>query len=216
MVYITGDIHGNIHDERFKFINKLNKDDIIIFLGDFGFDWSPKHIKEYNVPCKTLFIAGNHENYDILKNLPETELYGDTVKILKDNVYYLLTGNYYTIENKTFLIFGGATSIDRDCRIPFLSWWPDEVPTWEEFEKTKTALQNHNNKVNYFLTHTCSRSTSKDFFNYMNGFNDGTEDMIEELEKQIEGKYIHYFGHHHNDIKKDNQICMYTKIKKLF
>lgn len=215
MIYVTGDIHGNPSDERFKFLNKLTEEDIIIFLGDFGFDWSPKHIKKYNVPCKTLFLAGNHENYDVLKSLPEQELYGGKVKLLKENVYYLLNGNYYTIGKKTFFIFGGASSIDRDYRIPFLSWWPNEVPSWEEFEFAKKNLEEHGNKVNYLLTHTCSKSTSKEIFDYKNGFKDPVEDMIEELENQIKGSYINYFGHHHKNIKKDNHICLHDKIKKI-
>lgn len=78
MIYITGDCHGNF--ERFNtdiFPEQLemNKEDYVIICGDFGGIWdksgdSKKEAMILNqLECKsytTLFVDGNHENFDRL------------------------------------------------------------------------------------------------------------------------------------------------------
>ena len=74
MIYITGDTHGSF--EKFALVNfpeqeELTKNDYVIICGDFGiwdnstrerinFDW----LEHKNFT--TLFVDGNHENYDLL------------------------------------------------------------------------------------------------------------------------------------------------------
>ena len=78
MIYVTGDTHGDI--DRFKApeLKKLRSGDTLIICGDFGFPFLPTDIikgsqtnGEYrfwtqflaNLPCKILFIDGNHDNH---------------------------------------------------------------------------------------------------------------------------------------------------------
>ena len=215
MIYLTGDIHANFEDIRFDTLMNLNKEDIVIFLGDFGFDWNEEKISKYNVPCITLFLAGNHENFDILDNLPREEHFGAEVGVLKDRVYHLLTGNIYTIEKKKFLIFGGADSIDKMYRTAYVSWWPHEIPTMTEYLNAEKNLKENNYKIDYLLTHTCSPETSSKFFNYYERIKDPTEDMIKALEDIITSPYYHYFGHHHKFVSDGKHTCLYYEMMEL-
>ena len=82
MVYLTGDTHGDI--QRFKQgkLRWLGKKDTVVVLGDFGFVWdgSAAERKRLNWlrkrPYTVLFLDGSHENYDLLAQYPETELFG--------------------------------------------------------------------------------------------------------------------------------------------
>lgn len=48
MIYVTGDLHGDLKRFKDKGIKKLKKNDYLIVCGDFGFIWSgTKKEKEY-------------------------------------------------------------------------------------------------------------------------------------------------------------------------
>ena len=87
----------------------------------------------------------------------------------------------FDINGKTFFTFGGASSHDvqggilnrNDCdfdyerrkaidsglpfRIVHESWWPQELPNEEEMEEGRHNLEKLNYKVDYVITHCCSR-----------------------------------------------------------
>ena len=65
---------------------------------------------------------GNHDNYDIIEKLPEIEMFGAKVLKVSDNVFYLKRGEVYHIEEKQFLVLGGAMSDDKVWRKPHESW----------------------------------------------------------------------------------------------
>ena len=51
---------------------------------------------------------------------------------------------------------GGATSVDKEYRIPYSSWWPQELPGERNFEEARTKLDSVGWRVDYVITHTCS------------------------------------------------------------
>lgn len=78
-IYITGDTHGDIdifklNKKEFKIQNHLTKSDYVIICGDFGlvFDLYESQrerdlLKWLNDrPWTTLFVDGNHENFNRL------------------------------------------------------------------------------------------------------------------------------------------------------
>lgn len=219
-IYVTGDTHANLDEKRSEFIQSLSSSDILIVLGDFGYTWTPSILDNYHAPCITLAVDGNHDNFSYLNGCPAIEKYGSSVQVIKENVYRLITGNIYTIEDLRFFIFGGATSLDKGRRLPYVSWWPEEVPSKSDFDRALTNLEHSQWSFDYFLSHTCSEQTSLDFFNYPNKFYDPVERMISELEHSIrsnnpDANYLHLFGHHHENIVATKKICLYEKIVKL-
>ena len=111
--------------------------------------WLQKLMK----PFKILAVMGNHDNYDLIEKLPEVEMFGAKVLKVSDNVFYLKRGEVYIIEDKRFLVLGGAMSDDKAWRKAHESWWEQEE--WSEEEKeTCLAKIKENNNFDYVLSHT--------------------------------------------------------------
>ena len=135
MIYITGDVHGDIV-ERFNPVmmpgeDRWDENDILIVTGDFGLIMYPridlyadkiaqeKKKIEYleKKPYTVLFCDGNHENFDrLLTEFPEEERYGGTVKRIARNVFWLRRSQVYTVSGASFFVFGGAYSPDKAKR----------------------------------------------------------------------------------------------------
>jgi len=213
--YFTGDTHGT-WDEREKFFKNLNPDDRVIVLGDFGWNWDINHINGFIPNCEWLSVLGNHENYNLVEQMPIEERYGGKVRKMKDNVYFLLNGEYYNIDGHTMFVFGGALSIDMHYRTPYVSWWPQEIPSSKDYENAMTNLEKNGWTMDFLLTHTCEDRLAKDMFGYEYVIYDPTARMIEEIKNSIaehKGHYgYHLFGHHHDNVTKGNCICMFEDI----
>ena len=112
------------------------------------------------LPYTVLFIDGNHENYDMLAEYSVSSWNGGKVQFISDSIIHLMRGQVYSIEGNTFFTFGGALSYDKDRRSPHESWWPQEIPTFEEYEEALENLSKVNNTVDYVITHDCPTSWS--------------------------------------------------------
>ena len=126
-IFITGDTHGELEinklgAKQFPIGVSLSKDDYVIICGDFGLIWDNGKTDNYWLewlsvkPFTILFIDGNHENFDLLESYPVKEWNGGKVHQIKDNIFHLMRGQIFTINNKTFFTMGGATSTDKDRR----------------------------------------------------------------------------------------------------
>lgn len=88
MIYITGDCHSNF--ERFNPRNfseqkEMTKDDYVIICGDFGGVWNKDGESKMETSAldwldgkafTTLFVDGNHENFDRLYAYPVEKRFG--------------------------------------------------------------------------------------------------------------------------------------------
>ncbi|MEI3143544.1 MAG: metallophosphoesterase family protein [Oscillospiraceae bacterium] len=88
MIYITGDTHGGFQrfgNNYFPQQKHMSREDYVIITGDFGrpSDAGPKDWYWLDwlsgKPFTTLFVDGNHENFDLLNALPEKEWHGGRV-----------------------------------------------------------------------------------------------------------------------------------------
>ena len=79
-IFLTGDTHGDFRRfENTIFYEQvgLTKRDCLIITGDFGGVWdgSPEEQRQLDWlerrSYTTLFVSGNHENYDLLAEYPE-------------------------------------------------------------------------------------------------------------------------------------------------
>jgi len=215
-MYVTGDTHGLsdigrvvnfFADESEKQI--LTKKDYLIILGDVGVCWdngenddSVKMVLK-ELPVSTLWIDGNHENFDILSEYNEITWNGGKVQEIEPDIIHLMRGQVYQIEGKTFFTFGGAFSTDRSSRVEGVNWWPEEMPSKDEYKQGLNALKIHDFKVDFILTHTAPYDVVAEL---------GVE-MLDE-EKQFQ-QYLQriadntdfqewFFGHYHENIEIDN------------
>ncbi len=104
MIYITGDCHGNF--ERFNRSifpeqDEMTKKDYVIICGDFGAVWNKdtESMQETMIldwlDCKsftTLFVDGNHENFDRLYSYPVERWHDGKVHKIRDSVIHLMRG----------------------------------------------------------------------------------------------------------------------------
>lgn len=70
-----------------------------------------------------------------------------------------MRGQVFELEGNTIFTFGGATSIDRYMRREGVSWWREELPSYEELDEGIANLKRYNNKVDYIITHSCGERT---------------------------------------------------------
>ena len=169
MIYVTGDTHADIDIKKLSVKNfpmqkSLTKKDYLIVCGDFGLIWdgSTREIwwKKWlaGKNFTTLWIDGNHENFDILRKFSLQDKFGGKVREIAPNIYHLERGQVLTIDGQRFFVMGGARSHDKEYRTEHISWWKDEMPSMEEMERGINALDNNGWSVDYVLTHCAPRS----------------------------------------------------------
>lgn len=180
MIWVTGDTHGAKNFGYIGvdgFINRLNnavfpeqkemtKDDYIVICGDFGGVWNytgETAEEKYNLDWleernfTTLFVPGNHENYDrllglndpglidtwlfknlntrekdkILSGYPQKFWHGGLVREIRPSVLMLERGYVFELDGCKCFAFGGANSHDIK----------DGILKAEEYANWKAAKQ---------------------------------------------------------------------------
>lgn len=224
MIYLTGDVHLPYDVKKIKYFksqSKLTREDYLIVLGDFGLLWrrDSELYKQWlkwfsNRKYTLLWLDGNHENHKWLNSYPVEMWNGGKVHKISDNIFHLMRGQVFSIQENTFFIMGGAWSIDKQYRIEGISWWKEEEPNHSEMEEGFKNLESHDNKVDYVLTHTCPFSVISEMFQPTVTYNSVTESYLDEIKTKISYKKW-YFGHWHKDTSYDDYVCLYNKIIKL-
>lgn len=172
MIYVTGDRHGGydgFSDSKLPGQSSWTDEDTVIITGDFGYVMRGEknclsernNLDELEGKIYTIcFCDGNHESFDCLEQYPEEIRFGAPVRRIRHNIFWLQRGYVYTIEGKTFFVFGGAYSIDKAFRLQYQAvcgekiWFEKELPTPEEYLRAIASLQDHNNQIDYIITHT--------------------------------------------------------------
>lgn len=222
MIYVTGDIHGDIdihklNTQNFPEQSNLTKDDYVIICGDFGLVWDDSNYCKYwlkwldNKPWTTLFVDGNHENHDMLDAMELIFAHGGWVHRISHSVVHLMRGQVYTIDGNKIFAFGGAASIDKQWRVEGKSWWAREIPSEQEMQDGIDNLSYHNNNVDYIISHTCPYSIFSR--NY-----DEEIKLAKYFDKIVENvDFKHwYFGHYHTDkTVHDKFTCLYKDIVRI-
>ena len=173
----------------------LTKDDYVIVCGDFGLLWNNEYLSEEygteklrvpnnpwdclwstdevnlyywyeSCPWTTLFVDGNHENFDRLALYPVSEWHGGNVQKISDSIIHLMRGEIYEIDGHSFFCMGGAMSTDRG---PIIGdekysahrwWWPQEIPSIDEWEVAYRNLETHDWEVDFIITHDTPASVT--------------------------------------------------------
>ena len=159
MIYVTGDMHGDIRRFSCPQLKKLKKGDTLLICGDFGFVWDNskkerrllKKIgrRRYNV-C---FIDGTHENFDLLEGYEAKPWNGGLARNISGRLYHLMRGQLFRIDGHTVFTMGGGESPDIDIRFDNDTWSRREIPTKQELVDGAEHLRLAGNQVDYIITH---------------------------------------------------------------
>ncbi len=250
VIYITGDCHSdfrrfgkNIFPEQ----EEMTKDDYVIICGDFGGVWDKdeesRHEKWWldwleERPFTTLFVDGNHENFDSLCSYPMEVWNGGKVHKLRNSVIHLMRGQVFILDGKKIFTFGGASSHDIDggilelddpdyrykkkeldkgykpYRINHLSWWKEELPSDDELQEGLRNLAEHNNTVDFIVSHCCTTSTQV----LLGGSlfkADVLTDYFEQIRQNVNFKRW-FFGHYHDNRNVNaEEILLYEQIIRI-
>lgn len=230
MIYVTGDTHGEfmrLDVPEFEAQVNLTKHDYLIICGDFGygsetkvqndwFDWLDKR------NFTTLWVDGNHENFDLLEQIAVDEWNGGNVQFIRPSVIHLMRGQVFTIDGCKIFTFGGARChdiqggiLDPDdpileeklhasrllsipVRVDHISWWKEEQPTEEEMAEGIKNLAAHQNKVDFIITHECAADTKKEFFPDEYDLEDYLSPYLQKIKEIVDYK-LWVFGHYHSN-----------------
>lgn len=232
-IFVTGDTHSDPLP-RFKALCRqteeeggasLTKEDVVIIAGDFGVIWgdgTPKdaRIEDYildtleRMPFTTLFIDGNHENFNRLMRFPVESGYGGKVGVLRPSVLHLRQrGHVYTIDGRKIWCFGGGISVDKNYRSEGISWWSQEEPSTAEYCYGLNQLEKHNWEVDFVVTHAgpsgavdamglppLRESFGDKVYEY-----DPVSPYLEHVSRKLRFKKW-FFGHYHKDIKEISSV----------
>ncbi|MBR1864809.1 MAG: metallophosphatase family protein [Ruminococcus sp.] len=212
MIAVTGDIHGAMDigklDNDFNpMLSNMTKEDFVLICGDFGLVWSDDEEDRYwrswldSQPYTTLFIDGNHENFDLLNAYEVEEWHGGKVHRISDSIIHLMRGQVYEIDGKKFFTMGGASSQDIELRELGVSYWEEELPNDKEYEEAVANLDKSDYVFDYIITHCAPTYIEEEMVEITR--NRGYEaneltDFLEEIAFKVYYKKW-YCGHYHVD-----------------
>lgn len=229
MIFVTGDTHGDFTrfgTGVFPEQKQMGKEDYVIICGDFGI-WDDSRRERYwldwlnEKSFTTLFVDGNHSNFDLLNRLPVSRWRGGKVHPIRESVLHLMRGQVYEIDGKRIFTMGGASSHDIDdgilqpdapdfhrkrklldrrralYRINHVSWWKEELPSHEECEEALKNLDACGWEVDYMITHCCPSSIA-DLIGGGHYQPDRLTDFLEEIKGRCRFDYW-FFGHYHDN-----------------
>lgn len=167
------------------------------------------------IPATILCIHGNHE---LRPTSPEVaELYhpiqwmGDTAYV--ENAYprFIMTedGARYHINDRDFLVIGGAYSVDKPYRLRMgYRWFSDEQLTAAEMDVIRQKVRDHGNREDIILAHTCPYD-QRPVECFLPGINQsGVDNTMEHFLQEIvdTAEYNDFYcGHWHTE-KQDGKL----------
>ena len=223
-IYITGDTHipidiHKLSKKNWTEQNQLTKNDYLIICGDFGGVWDNSKEEQYwlkwlnQKSLTTLFVDGNHENFDSLNSYPVEIWNGGKVHRIKENIIHLMRGQVFEIGGKKVFTMGGASSHDKEHRKEGKSWWSDELPSEDEYNEALSNLDKDNWKVDLVITHCAADNIQSQIAYWYE--HDKLTNFLETVRRDLDyGKW--YFGHYHIDKNATNKdVCIYKNIIKV-
>lgn len=193
-IFVTGDTHGSkklgffsvdgfmprLNTESFPEQKSMSKDDFVVILGDFGGIWNRAETKEEayalnwldSKPFTTLFVPGNHENYDRLTGIDDADVlnnwmysklsneekeklkegfprklwHGGMIREIRPSVLMLERGHIFNIDGCNCFAFGGARSHDISGGIFHMEKFktPEQaIAAYKQFEHHASLRVNH-------------------------------------------------------------------------
>ncbi len=236
MIAVISDVHFPSDKERQKSIQSglRNMPDIhaLFICGDFTDnrndtkEGEDMHLPDYmrDLPYPVFFIDGNHEDYNVLKRLPEIDEAEREVLLKKhgcnvernntrkaaDGIYYLKRGSVCTADGFSILAIGASTTGPGYKKNHPDIWQPDEDLTPEDEERISDAISKNNNTFDLVMTHTVPERMVRAWFPEKDL--SVTNDILYRVWKKISYRYW-MFGHFHQDIDYPEKFhCLYRDI----
>lgn len=223
MIFVTGDVHaphdiGKLNTTNWPDQKALTRNDYLIVCGDMGLVWDlSKHDLWWqkwfeDKPFTTLFVDGNHENHPALAQYPVEMWNGGKIHRIQPHVIHLMRGQVYDIDGTTVFAMGGASSHDKPWRVEGISWWPEELPSSEEYAEAERNLAANDWQVDLVVSH-CTANSVQEQLAYWYEHDDLTNFFEMVVHEKLDYRHW-YFGHYHKDKDIDDlHTCLYQGIE---
>ena len=209
MIYLLSDLHGEWKQGLAEYLERYQKGDLLIVLGDVGLKFEKNQENELftqkflRIDKPIAIIDGNHDNHAYLNAFPQEEWCGGTVNRLSEYIVRLRRGQIFQVQGKTLFVMGGCKSsaIWKEKGL----WYEGEEPTCEEVLSAYSNLRLYGNKVDYILTHKYHPDMQSD-----------DEAGLDGLKEYIDGNvtFKHWYaGHWHKELVFDERhTIVYDKL----
>lgn len=229
MYYITGDTHGDFtRIERFCERFHPTRDDVMIILGDAGFNYyggkRDQRVKQRmaEMPITIFSIHGNHEMRP--GKIPSYHLqqwHGGMVFVedAYPSLLFAVDGEVFDMGGLQTIAIGGAYSVDKYYRLMNgWNWWPDEQPTPEMKKGIEKCLDYQHWKVDVVLSHTVPLKYEpvEVFLPQIDQsqVDKSTETWLDSIEDLL--AYRHWYaGHYHTEKEIDRLTLLFESIREL-
>lgn len=206
-ILIVGDTHSdaqfvsNIHTEAKRFGVKT-----IVQLGDFGFNFDKNVLAsicawlDRDPEHQWYWLDGNHDEHSYIE---QTILKGEyspyPVPHFHERMYYCPRGSTTMIGGKLCMFLGGAFSIDKNYRTPYISWWPQEMIRQGDVQRALENAEGH--KIDVLFSHDCPRSEFIDKWLKSEGYkvdasSTANRDALTYVVDSVRPRDV-YHGHYH-------------------
>ncbi len=220
MIYITGDIHGDINrlsPEKLKF---MKTHDTLIICGDFGFIWDDSKNEDkilrslgkrkYNI-C---FIDGTHENFELLNKFPAEDWCTGKARNICGNLYHLMRGQIYTIEGMKVFTMGGGEMPESELMLDDEESQHLEIPSKDELLNAVSRLEAADFDVDLIITHE-PPSKTREFLQMQQNQQFSVSALnafFDELAVQCKYKKWYFGSMHEDKFISSNQVAVFRKI----
>lgn len=246
-IFITGDTHGDfsrLMEGAFPALDRLTRQDTLLICGDFGGLWQGgsrerKRLDRLEArPFTTLFVDGNHENFDRLLRIPTEPWQGGLVRRLRPHILHLARGQVFQIEGRKFFAMGGARSHDIQdgilersqlmegdlerlrhegarVRVNHLNWWRQELPDRQEYQTALHNLEQNGWQVDHIVTHCAPTAIQRQLF--LESQPDPLTDFLEQVRQKCRFQSW-FFGHYHQQAETGQSpryVLLYEQVTEL-
>lgn len=203
LIFVTGDKHGQLEpfleNSAFK---KIKKNDILIVCGDFGFLWDKSNLEYKKLKWlskrkyKIAFVDGCNDNMEIIEEYPVSVWNGGQVRLISDNIIYLMKGELYNIEDKKVLAFGGGFNSNLTADLDNNNWWPENYSTMASVDAVVRNIERVNGDFDLIVTHEAPSSITPCIEKIPS--NNAINNILEEI--RTHSKFnMWFFGKYHMD-----------------
>ena len=228
MYYITGDTHGDFtRIERFCERFNPTRDDVMIILGDAGFNYygskRDQRVKQRmaEMPITIFSIHGNHEMRPGTIPSYHLQKWHSGMVFVEDaypNLLFAVDGEVYDLDGHQTIVMGGAYSVDKYYRLAHgWNWWADEQPTPEMKKGIEKVFDYHDWKVDVVLSHTTPLKYEpvEAFLPQIDQsqVDKSTEIWLDSIEDRL--TYQHWYaGHYHTEKDIDKLMLLFESIRE--
>ena len=224
----TGDTHGDFSRiERFCEQFQPSRDDMMIILGDAGFNYyggeRDGRVKQRmsEMPITIFSIHGNHEmRPGKIPSYHLSQWHGGVVyaEDTYPNLLFAVDGEVYDLDGHQTIVMGGAYSVDKFYRLACgWHWWPDEQPSPEMKKRIENVLDCREWKVDVVLSHpTPLKYEPVEVFLPQidqSQVDKSTETWLDRIEDRLSYKHW-YAGHFHTEKEVDRLTLLFESIRE--